>query len=318
MLFGAPIFFLMQRIVDDAKERVVRGLRDTVEKMAVASKHIDDVRRRVKELGTGIKTIGASSSTAAGTLERSAVGVENILKAIDRSGESYNSLAVTISEVSASIREIAGNCAKESEVTRTAMERAWRMKEMVDRLASSAEEIRNVLNLINAIATKTNLLALNATIEAARAGEMGKGFAVVATEVKDLARQTAQAVETVRGLIEGMRSYSSEADKSIGAVTQVIEEIDGLARAIATTVDTQSDAINQVANRIAMTTETNTDIRENVKIISDGTSHVSVELTGAGHATRAAFGDAERIAENMEILRKMCDSLRNIGGEGNG
>jgi methyl-accepting chemotaxis protein len=51
-------------------------------------------------------------------------------------------------------------------------------------LAESAQKIGAVLDLINDIASKTNLLALNATIEAARAGEAGKGFEVVASEVK--------------------------------------------------------------------------------------------------------------------------------------
>ena len=67
----------------------------------------------------------------------------------------------------------------------------------VTQLGSSSVEIGNVVKVITSIAQQTNLLALNATIEAARAGEAGKGFAVVAGEVKELARETAQATEDI-------------------------------------------------------------------------------------------------------------------------
>jgi methyl-accepting chemotaxis protein len=59
----------------------------------------------------------------------------------------------------------------------------------VRRLAEAADQIGDVVGLIQSIAGQTNLLALNATIEAARAGEAGKGFAVVAAEVKTLANR---------------------------------------------------------------------------------------------------------------------------------
>ena len=74
--------------------------------------------------------------------------------------------------------------------------------ETVRKLGESSAEIGNVIKVITSIAEQTNLLALNATIEAARAGEAGKGFAVVANEVKELAKETAQATEDIGQKIE--------------------------------------------------------------------------------------------------------------------
>ncbi len=68
----------------------------------------------------------------------------------------------------------------------------------VDELGIAANEISKVTEVITETSVQTNLLALNATIEAARAGEAGKGFAVVANEIKDLAKQTAQATLDIK------------------------------------------------------------------------------------------------------------------------
>lgn len=78
----------------------------------------------------------------------------------------------------------------------------------------------------------TVIRAVNATIEAARAGDAGKGFAVVATEVKELAKQTAEASEDIRGKIEGIQSSTGLVVKSIGSISEVIQQVNEISRTI--------------------------------------------------------------------------------------
>ena len=113
-----------------------------------------------------------------------------------------------------------------------------------------AEEIGGVVDLIGAIADRTNLLALNASIEAARGGEAGRGFAVVASEVKDLARQTRDATGEVAARIIGMQATSRESVDALAQIGERIREVELTATAIAQAVDEQSVSSRELARNL--------------------------------------------------------------------
>ena len=109
-----------------------------------------------------------------------------------------------------------------------AVDRATTMTADVEALSQASAAIGDVIKIISSIADQTNLLALNATIEAARAGDVGKGFAVVAGEVKDLARETAEATQKVADQIAGIQSSATSVTAGIHTTSETIGRMDAV------------------------------------------------------------------------------------------
>ncbi|MFQ4139214.1 methyl-accepting chemotaxis protein [Nodosilinea sp. PGN35] len=141
----------------------------------------------------------------------------------------------------------------------------------VKRLGESSQKISNVVNLISSFAAQTNMLALNASIEASRAGEGGKGFAVVAEEVRELARQSAEATTEIEKLVASIQAETNavvtametgteqvvtgtqlvdETRQSLNQITAVSRQISALVAAIADATVVQSQASEVVSETI--------------------------------------------------------------------
>ncbi len=120
-------------------------------------------------------------------------------------------------------------------------------------LGERSLEIGAIIEVINEIATQTNLLALNAAIEAARAGEQGKGFAVVADEVRKLAERAARATKDITGLIKGIQVETSEAVTVMEEGTREVEEGTKLA-------DQAGSALREIQEIVKQTAVHMTDI----------------------------------------------------------
>ena len=155
-------------------------------------------------------------------------------------------------------------------------------------MSKAAQQIGDVVKLINAIAEQTNLLALNATIEAARAGEAGRGFAVVASEVKSLASQTAKATDEISAHILGMQHATQESVVAIKEIGDTIGRVSQIAGQIASVVQQQSSATQEIAR--------------NVQNVAQGTQQVAVniiEVNRGATETGAASGDVLNSAQTL-------------------
>ena len=156
-----------------------------------------------------------------------------------------------------------------------------------------AQQIGDVVALINQIAGQTNLLALNATIESARAGDAGRGFAVVASEVKELAGQTAKATEEIGSQIAQMQTATGNTASALKGISSTIARISEISTTIASAVEEQAAATKEVTSNI------------------NGTNQAIGEANAAaGHVLSASEGLAKNASELEVQVDKFLKSVR--------
>ncbi|SJZ89118.1 methyl-accepting chemotaxis protein [Selenihalanaerobacter shriftii] len=243
---------------------------------------------------------------------------EDLSTTIDESNQYIGTTTSNITELSASIEEIASNTemvsssaermnttvdngSKSIEQAVTEMESIRNMVEesagIIGNLGEKTKEIEKIINLINNIAEQTNLLALNATIEAARAGEHGRGFAVVAEEIQNLAEETSNATKDIAQLISETQKGSAEAitaieegTKEVAVGEEVItkagnafEEINEAISETSFQIRDASAAAQQMAvgaDQVVDSTENIADMSEEMKETSESLAEEATDLKG--------------------------------------
>ena len=252
---------------------------------------------------SALAAVAGASGDMQGTAERMSAAAhqasaetEAVAAAAAQAAGNVQTVAAATEELSASIREIAGQVAESARIAEQAVSRVALSRDTVHELSRAAQQIGEVVGLINSIAGQTNLLALNATIEAARAGEAGKGFAVVASEVKSLATQTAKATEGITAQVAAIQGSTVKAVEAIKAVGEIIGRMSEIATTVAAAVEEQQATTQAIA--------------QNIGEAATGTQSVSAHIADLSEVANAAGRSAEEVLAATARLSDESEALR--------
>ncbi len=282
------------------------GVNKEVSALATAAGSMTDIAVQISTSSDIASGKAHSVSSAAEEIHRN---MENVAAAMEQATSNVDIMAAATEEMSASVYDISQKTKDASAKTRGTSGQAREASTKIEVLGKAAEEIGSVTDTIKAISDKTNLLALNATIEAARAGEAGKGFAVVANEIKELARQTADATADIASRLKGIQTATKESVSTMDEISGAIHEVDAIVVAIDEAMGQQTKATHEIAENVTQASQGLKEINVNVNQAAAAISHVAQEITELSETVGEVANCGSMVERNAKTVNGIVSTL---------
>ncbi len=326
-------------------------LKEEADKMNAISSRLsssmEETAASIKQIGENVKGVKEKAMSQAAGVTETVATVEQINGRLSRLVSGIEMQAESISESSEVITHMAENTVKIAKTldqnneliktvygqTKVGKDGARTANDIVKQIAEKSESLLEASQIIQNIASQTNLLAMNAAIEAAHAGESGKGFAVVADEIRKLAegsnlqgKQIAEVIKETTEIIHNITEAGSRAEKTFIDVYNLVSQISEKEDSILEVMSEQEENGKHVLDAIKRINDVTSEIKAGSAEMLAGGSQIEQEMQKLAEITLETTDSMNEIAsgadqitaaiaEVSDITQKNKASIENLSNE---
>ncbi len=258
---------LHQAQQDAAREQHAAQSRSAM--LRLAAQYEASVAALANDMETAVAVLATASDNISAINGSAAAKAAHVLGLADGATALVQSVATSAEALTQSAERISVEAQDQVAMCGTANANATSGKGSLSALSAEADQVADIVRVVQELAGQTNLLALNATIEAARAGDAGRGFAIVAQEVKTLATQTHGAAGRIAGIMQETMRRTAEAEQVMDGIFVTIGKSNSRANRIADTVAEQRGATLDIREASAKTAIASLEVSRTAEHVAD-------------------------------------------------
>ena len=269
---------------------------------------IHQITQNIESVKNQTVNQSASVTETSATIEQVISRLGELDSDIEVQASSIEQSSAAVEQMVANIASVTNNLEKNNALIKTVYEQTKNGKigarsanDVVAQIASLSASLMETSEIIQNIASQTNLLAMNAAIEAAHAGESGKGFAVVADEIRKLSeesnmqgKQIGEVMKKSTQIIEKLTVVGQEAEKSFITVYELVNQISQQEELMVAAMKEQENGSNEVLQAI-----------KNINEITGEVKTRSIEMLSGGI----------KVSEEMQKLDALTKNINNSMNE---